>query len=272
MKHPDMFARLVDLLVAGIKDPENLVIDRLTCLQLLFLNHFGEEFAHIVRDVLEIVLSRTFGGFKTKQTTRCVVMLVCAIAWHYSRLILDFWQEQTELTKTSTASSFTQLVLDCLSATEDDHLGAYETKVIACGLSKLYLATENEETGQVVSRIANCLYWLKLREDHAVYFSGATPSHLRQFLLSIYGKATPSVIAGDTLQVTDEPDSYSGLWHGLLAVDEFAVFKKHFATCMGNDKKRIESFLEAHGPMSQRAEVVFRCKRVLLPETQERKE
>jgi hypothetical protein len=69
-------------------------------------------------------------------------MIICAISWNYSPLVIDFWKEQIESTKESTFGDFTKMVNSCLSETSDDELCSYESKVYACGLSKIYFDRE----------------------------------------------------------------------------------------------------------------------------------
>lgn len=94
-------------------------------------------------------------------------------------------------------------------------------------------------------RIANSLYWQKLKEDAIVYFdfneqtgssntnvkdqkqvkdqAKADAESIRNFLLSIYYKVSPSVIDGTTLvsfnksreQYVNESLFYSDIWHSL---------------------------------------------------------
>jgi len=155
--------------------------------------------------------------------------------------------------------------------------------VLACGLSKLYMDTDINVLGdqaafdtdlhEVSLRVANCLYWLKLKEDQQIYFADSVPENnqLRKFLVSIYSKVTPSVVKDGSLVELPRrrnqtvPSLYSDIWYSLLSVDEYIVFKKHFVAAFSNDKARIETFFERHGPMRQMAEVVFRCKRVVFP-------
>lgn len=70
-------------------------------------------------------------------------------------------------------------------------------------------------------------------------------------------------------QYVNESLFYSDIWHCLDQVDEYLLFKKHFATAFDNDRERIEVFLERHAPMRRVAEVVFRCRRVRFPKVEQ---
>jgi hypothetical protein len=87
---------------------------------------------------------------------------------------------------------------------------------------------------------------------------------------------SPNAVHGDGLAsfnksreyYYNEATFYTDIWCCLEQVDEYIVFKKHFATALDNDKDRIEAFLEGHAPMRRIAEVVFRCRRVKFPKVE----
>ena len=75
------------------------------------------------------------------------------------------------------------LPTDITSYGINGHFSTYEVKLLVCGLSKalfrkdwvvLPFATEKEYESELrdsAIRISNTLYWLKLQEDHRIYFN-----------------------------------------------------------------------------------------------------
>jgi hypothetical protein len=78
----------------------------------------------------------------------------------------------------------TQFAMNSLTTTDDDQLLPYEAKLITCGLCKLFfkldpdLYPRREPVEQkflkalleISMRVANALYWQKVKEDSKVYF------------------------------------------------------------------------------------------------------
>ena len=73
--------------------------------------------------------------------------------------------------------------LDIASYGLNGHFSPYEVKLLVCGLSKavfrkswevLPFSSEEayqQEMSDMAVRIGNTLYWLKLQEDHKIYFN-----------------------------------------------------------------------------------------------------
>lgn len=112
---------------------------------------------------------------------------------------------------------------------------------------------------KVVPIVANILYWQKLREDSFVYFDNSMGDEstegreaVRSFLIKTYSAITPDQFKGQKVRhLTERKDvsMYADTCSNLKHVDEYITFKKYFAEALGNDKSKVQAFLDSDGPM-----------------------
>ena len=103
--------------------------------------------------------------------------------YNHEQAVIDFFQSYHPNFEYFLIMVHDLLPTDITNYGRNGHFSTYEVKLLVCGLSKalfrkdwviLPFKTEEEYESELrdsAIRISNTLYWLKLQEDHRIYFN-----------------------------------------------------------------------------------------------------